>query len=73
MGPTRQEVKRTVHEIFWEEQVFTILRGSGRSSISAGITVLASVTVLLGRLYFPSLIFNTLKGYRRGLQKPLLL
>lgn len=73
LSPAHQEVKRTVYEIFWEEQVFTVLRVSGRSSSSAGITVLARVTVLAEWLYFPSLTFNTLRGYRRGLQKPLLL
>lgn len=33
----------------------------------------AGMTVLVGCLYFPPLPFNTLKRYRRGLQKPLLL
>lgn len=37
------------------------------------MTVLAGVTVPVGWLYFPSLLFTTLKGYWRGLQKPLLL
>ena len=71
LGPAYKEVKRTVRKIFWEEQVFTILRVFGRSGISAGMTVLSGGTILAGWLYIPSLPFNTLKGYGRGLQKPL--
>lgn len=72
MCPACKEVKRTVPEIFWEKHMLTILRAYSRSSISAGMTFPPGVTVLVGCLYFLPLPFNTLKRYRKWLQKSLL-
>lgn len=60
LGSVHKELKRTVNKIFWEEQVFTILRVWVCYSISIGMTVVAE------GLYFPSLLISkdTREGYR---------
>lgn len=66
----------------WKEGQSMKYFGSSMCSPSSGFTaglvfqqvwLPAGMTVLVGCLYFPPLPFNTLKRYRRGLQKPLLL